>query len=100
MTGFLTLVVIFVIYRRFRLTDKWDVKPEDVIFNPKTKYEEFSPDDLPRTTRTTIIAGTIGNLYIPKKKFCQIAVLKGLSRVLSSDWLSCLTNNVKGSILV
>ena len=80
-TGFLTIVVLLVIYRRFRLTDKWDVKPEDVIFNPKTKHEEFSPEgstDLPRTSRTTIIAGTMGNLYLPKKKFCQIAVMKGL----------------------
>ena len=77
-TGFLTIVVLLVIYRRFRLTDKWDVKPEDVIFNPKTKHEDFSPEDLPRTSRTTIIAGTMGNLYLPKKKFCQIAVMKGL----------------------
>ena len=80
-TGFLTIVVLLVIYRRFRLTDKWDVKPEDVIFNPKTKHEEFSPEgstELPRTSRTTIIAGTMGNLYLPKKKFCQIAVMKGL----------------------
>ena len=79
-TGFLTIVVLLVIYRRFRLTDKWDVKPEDVIFNPKTKHEDFSPEgssDLPRTSRTTIIAGTMGNLYLPKKKFCQIAVMKG-----------------------
>lgn len=81
-TGFLTIVVLLVIYRRFRLTDKWDVKPEDVIFNPKTKHEDFSPEgssDLPRTSRTTIIAGTMGNLYLPKKKFCQIAVMKGLN---------------------